>query len=99
MHIELALMLVIGWMLLVVDGSETVQSSSHLENVAHFILKKFFSSAVVIKAEVSKIIEVIINLACVIKHKVEVEEKSLELDPLIEIEGLYDSFDPVDLDN
>ena len=52
MHVEERHMLVISWVLFVVDGGETVKSTCHLEDIAHFVLEKSFTTAVVIKAEV-----------------------------------------------
>ena len=74
MHVKLSDMLVIGWMLLVVDSSETVQSSSDLENFAHVILQQLFPSAVVVEAEVRDIIQVGVDFAGVVEHEVKIEK-------------------------
>ena len=99
MHVELADMLVIGWVLLVVDRSKTVQSSSHLEDVGHFVLEESFTSAVVVEAEVGNVIQVGVDLTGMIKHEVKIEEKTLQLHPLVELESGDDLLEPVHLDH
>lgn len=75
-------MLVISWLVLVVDGSETIECTSNLEHCFHLIFKELFSTAVVIEAKVREIIKVFIDLATMIKHEVQVKEETLELDKI-----------------
>ena len=98
MHVKLSDMLVISWMLLIVDGSKSVQSSSDLEDMSHFILEEGFTSAVVVEAEVGDIIQVSVDFAGVVKHEVKIEEKTLQLHKLIELESGDDLLKPVHLD-
>ena len=90
MHVEYSNVLVFGWMLLVVDSCKAVECSSDLEDVAHFVLEECFTSAVVVEAEVGDIIHVGVNITGVVEHEVKIEEKTLQLHPLIELESSDD---------
>ena len=67
--------------------------------MAHFILKEFLTTAVVIETEVGQIVHVGVNFAVVVEHEVKVEEQSLELDDLIKGEGAKYVLDPVELND
>jgi len=98
MHVKYSDMLVFSWMLLIVDGSKSVQSSCDLEDCGHFILQECFTSAVVMEAEVGDIIKVCVDFAGVVKHEVKIEEETLQLHKLIELESSDDLLKPVHLD-
>ena len=51
-HIKLSNVLVVSRVLLVVNGRQSVQSTSNLEDMTHFILEKLLSSAVMVEAEI-----------------------------------------------
>lgn len=61
--IEPKMMLVHTGLLIVVDGCEGVERARYLEHFLELILKKLFSAAVVVEAEVRQIIKHFLNSA------------------------------------
>ena len=51
-HVEVALVLLISWVLFVVNGCKAVKSTGNLENTTHFVLEECLTAAVMVETEV-----------------------------------------------
>ena len=49
-------MLIFQWLFIVVNGCKGIEGTSDLENFAKFILEKFFTTAIVVEAEIGKVV-------------------------------------------
>ena len=70
--VEPGKVLVSAWLLFVVESGQGVESSSYLENLAHFVLKQLFGVAVVVEAELSQVVKLLLDCAVIIETVVEV---------------------------
>ena len=74
------------WLFIIIYSCEGIKCSSYLEYFAELILEKLVKSAVMVKAEIRKIIEGVLDPALEIDIVVEAVQKSHQLENLHEIE-------------
>ena len=85
-HVEVGGVLVVRGWLLVVDGSQGVESSCNLEHLGHFVLKELLRRAVVVETVVTQVPEHLLDLTLIIEHVINFKQESVNVHYVLEVE-------------